>query len=226
MSNSHRNYLVCAIFAALHALCCITCRSLGVADSFVLTLLTIVMVIILCSSKKLKLHYTLASVIGFIVLAYLLGNAFPKLLIPVTGGKWAYPISTFSTTLFLGCVFEYISSKVVRTAPRARWIVHINDRIVPVKTEQIAYFVSEDKYNYLVTSDGSKFITDSTMDSIMSELDPNAFFRISRGCIVSLSCIDSVTKDTGHYVVEVHPKNSVALGITKSRVQAFMEWLG
>lgn len=109
---------------------------------------------------------------------------------------------------------------------RQIWVVRINDRIVPVKTEQIAYFFSEDKCNHLVTFDGGKFIVDATMDAIMEDLDPKKFFRINRGCIVSLASIDSAIVNSGRYAVEVHPSIGITMTIARSRVDEFIKWLG
>ena len=80
---------------------------------------------------------------------------------------------------------------------KERYIVRFNDRIIPLLTSSIAYVFSEDKNNYLVTFDGQKYIIDSSLDVIIDELDPEYFFRISRGCIVSMKAIDTITKQMG-----------------------------
>lgn len=226
------------IFSVLHALCCICCRSLGVEDARALTLLTVAMTFVLCYQKELRLYYTIASIIVVNVLAYLLGSALPKLLIPLLGGEsmWVYTISTFVTTLILGLCFQAGIAAVIRffgsesldsTPPeyKQRWVVRINDRIVPVKTELIAYFFSEDKCNYLVTFDGSRYIVDSTMDGIQANLDPASFFRINRSCILSLASIDSAIVSAGRYTVQVRPALDMPNVVSRSRVDDFLAWM-
>lgn len=226
MTVSRKNYLIALLFAFLHALCCITCRVLNAQDSFVLTLLTITMVFLLCQNRKIKVLQMFAYTIVLVVAAYILGNAFPKLLVHITGDTlWTNSISTFLTTLILGSGFEFAMSKTAKPEYRPRWIVHLNGKILPVHTDDIAYFVSEDKCNYLVKKDGTKYIVDANMDSIAGDLNPAAFFRINRGCIVSLDSIVAVNKDSGRYLLELKPAYRLPLTIPRSRVDAFMTWL-
>ena len=107
-----------------------------------------------------------------------------------------------------------------RRPARERFIVKFNDRIVPVKTSEIAYFYSEDKYNYLVTTGGAVYIADRSLDEIAEELDPHSFFKISRSCIVSLGAIISITKLVGG-----RPKPSFDMVVSRSRSDDFLTWL-
>lgn len=227
------NYIpVICLFAALHAFCCLSCRALSVEDEHVLTLLTIAMTFILCYQRGMKVFSIISAVIIVNVMAYLIGNSLPKLLAPLMGETvWVYAISTFTTTMVLGFSFEFMMNLINRGRReeqpdfKQRWIVHLNDRIVPVKTEQIAYFFSENKSNFLVADDGNKYLIDSTIESIEKELDPAKFFRINRGGIVALSAIDSAKKIAGRYVVEVHPALGQTMVVARSRVDTFLAWL-
>ena len=116
------------------------------------------------------------------------------------------------------------------TAPqksyKERYIVRFNDRIIPLMTSTIAYIFSEDKSNYLVTFDGQKYIIDSSLDIIAEELNPEYFFRISRGSIVSMKAIDTITKQLGGRLrLEVHPAPSFEMTVSRSRVDDFLAWL-
>ena len=109
---------------------------------------------------------------------------------------------------------------------KERYIVRFNDRIIPLLTSSIAYVFSEDKNNYLVTFDGQKYIIDSSLDVIIDELDPEYFFRISRGCIVSMKAIDTITKQMGGRLkLEAHPAPSFDMTVSRSRVEDFLDWL-
>lgn len=237
-----KNLLIILVFAVLHGLCCLCCRKLGIDDTRALTLLTIAMVFILAYTRRMKFYYIVASVIIMVVLAYLVGSAIPLLLLPLLGETvWINVISTTFTTLVLGLLLELGTDLILKlmgredtlkdlpaqqTNFRQRWIVRINDRIVPVETDQIAYFFSEDKSNYLVTFDGGKYMVDATIDAICTELEPAKFFRINRGCVLSLSCIDSAVVNAGRYTVEVHPNpDGLQLTVTRSRVEEFLKWL-
>lgn len=109
---------------------------------------------------------------------------------------------------------------------KERYIVRFNDRIIPLLTSSIAYIFSEDKNNYLVTFEGQKYIIDSSLDVIIEELDPEYFFRISRGSIVSMKAIDTITKQLGGRLrLEVHPAPSFEMTVSRSRVDDFLKWL-
>lgn len=238
--NNHRSLYVILVFAVLHALCCICCRTLSIDDTRALTMLTIAMVFILAYQRGMKVHFIIAAIIIVNVVAYLMGNSIPLIFIPVFGeNMWIYALSTTFTTIVLGVLLELGTDLILklsggdgqfREAPRPktfrhRWVVRLNDRIVPVTTEQIAFFFSEDKSNYLVTFDGGRYLVDSTMDAILAELDPARFFRINRGCILSLACIDSAVIESGRYSVNVHPASAVPMVVARARVDDFLKWL-
>lgn len=240
MKKETRSLLVILVFAILHGLCCICCRTLSIEDTRALTLLTIAMVFILGYQRGMKIYYIIAAIIIVNVVAYLMGNAIPLIFIPLFGeSMWIYVLTTMFTTIVLGLLLEFGTDLVLkiagsgeslREAPkpkafRQRWVVRLNDRIVPVTTDQIAYFFSEDKSNYLVTFDGGRYLVDSTMDAILADVDPAKFFRINRGCILSLACIDSAVVESGRYSVNVHPATGVQMVVARARVEDFLNWL-
>ena len=109
---------------------------------------------------------------------------------------------------------------------KERYIIRFNDRIVPLMTSDIAYVYSEDKTNYLVTFAEEKYIIDSSLDVIGDELDPDKFFRISRGCIISMKAITSIIKQAGSRLrITSNPESSFEMTVSRSRVDDFLEWL-
>jgi len=113
---------------------------------------------------------------------------------------------------------------------RERFLVQLGDRIVPVKTADILCFFSQDGNNYVMTTDSAVYIIDLTLDSVMSELDPSRFFRISRGGIVSKEAVGSVSKLLGGRLrltlaCTVHNSYSPDLTVSRSRSDDFLSWL-
>ena len=109
---------------------------------------------------------------------------------------------------------------------KERYIVRFNDRIVPLMTSDIAYVYSEEKNNYLVTSDGHKYVIDSSLDMIYEDLNPKDFFRISRGCIMSLKAIRSIVKQAGGRLrIVSEPESPFEMTVSRSRVDDFLAWL-
>lgn len=107
-----------------------------------------------------------------------------------------------------------------------RWIVRVGDKIIPVDVSDIAYFISEDKSNSVVVFDSSRYIVDMTMDFLEQQLDPEQFFRISRGCIVSRAAVKSVTRHlNGRLKLSVRPEADAELLVSRARVDDFLDWL-
>ena len=110
---------------------------------------------------------------------------------------------------------------------KERFVVSVGERIIPINTSEIAYFYSKDKYNYLTSTDGSHYIVDSSLDTIAGELDPRKFFRISRGCIVSMPAIRSVTRQFGGRLrIDAEPGPPFDMTVARARVDDFLAWLG
>lgn len=109
---------------------------------------------------------------------------------------------------------------------KERYIVRFNDRIVPLNISDIAYVYSEEKNNYLVTTDGQKYIIDSSLDVMNEELNPDIFFRISRSCIVSMKSIRNIIKQPGGRLrIDTKPTPPYEMTVSRSRVDDFLAWL-
>lgn len=108
---------------------------------------------------------------------------------------------------------------------RKRFLVRLNDTIVPVLVADIAYFYSEDKSTYLITRSGKKYVVDFSLDIAMEQLDHEAFFRISRNCITAMSAISRIVKMGSRYMIESIPAASFEMMVSRSRTDDFLHWL-
>ena len=108
---------------------------------------------------------------------------------------------------------------------KERFLIRVNDRIIPLKTSEIAYVYSEEKNNYLVTFDDQHYIIDSSLDVICDDLNPEQFFRVSRSCIISSKAIRSIIKQTGRLRIIADPDPSFEITVSRSRVDDFLTWL-
>ena len=68
----------------------------------------------------------------------------------------------------LGADRPRIDFDAVREAirPREKFLIRLNDRIVPVSVRDIAYFYSEAKSTFIVTRDGKNYVLDDSLDAI------------------------------------------------------------
>lgn len=129
------------------------------------------------------------------------------------------PISLERLKTAVGRCRESIGWRTIITIRRGK-------SIIPVTTDDIAYFFSEDKANYIMSFRKERYLTDMKIDLLEQELDPRRFFRISRGCIINRKAIVSADRDnSGHLLVNVTPSAPLDLAVSRSRVVSFLKWM-
>ena len=109
---------------------------------------------------------------------------------------------------------------------KERYIVRLNDHIIPLEVSEIAYIYSEEKNNYLMTFNGHQYVLDSSLDVVMEDLNPTMFFRISRSCIISMKSIKSIIKQPGGRLrITAIPESDQEMNVSRSRVDDFLRWI-
>ena len=111
---------------------------------------------------------------------------------------------------------------------KEKFLIRMNNRIVPVRTSDIAYFYSEAKNSFIVTTSGASYVMDESLDAIAESVDPSAFFRISRSCIISEGVIDSVSRLMGGRLQVTLRRGYPELTdftVSRARVDDFLSWL-
>ena len=63
---------------------------------------------------------------------------------------------TRENNINIEALMKVLSTQTPQKEYKERYIIKINDRIVPLNVSDIAYIYSEDKNNYLVTTEGQK----------------------------------------------------------------------
>ena len=154
-------------------------------------------------------------------------NAVDYLLKPIGLEELRRAISRVASGEAAKPVSEVVRS-ILDQARKEKFLIRLNDRIVPVRTAEIAYFYSEDKNSYLVTLAGSSYVLDESLDAIAGSLNPSAFFRISRGCIISEGVIDSVSRLVGGRLrisLRRDIPTLIDFTVSRARVDDFLTWL-
>mgnify|MGYP000848502965 CR=1 FL=1 len=107
---------------------------------------------------------------------------------------------------------------------RERYMIRINDRIMPVNVNDIAWFESVSKSSYVMLRNGMRYIINPSLDEAEAQLNPEAFFRISRSCIIAKDSIKSIIKLSGSRLrLETEPKGE--LEVSRARVDDFLSWM-
>ncbi|MDE6027710.1 MAG: LytTR family DNA-binding domain-containing protein [Muribaculaceae bacterium] len=111
----------------------------------------------------------------------------------------------------------------------SRLLISINDRFDTLSVNEVAFFLSEDKYVFAITRSGREHITSfKSLSELEPQLDPDRFFRISREIIASIESIEKVSRwFKGKLLVKIaagETKREVT--VSSARRNDFLSWFG
>ena len=110
---------------------------------------------------------------------------------------------------------------------KKRFLIKQGTKLISVKTENIAYFYSNNRLNYLRTWDNRSYIVNYTMEDLMELLPAQDFFRISRSHIISYKSVAEVhTHFHSRLKLKLHVACNDELFVSKEKVGEFKKWIG
>jgi two-component system, LytTR family, response regulator LytT len=110
---------------------------------------------------------------------------------------------------------------------KKRFAIRFGEHIKSIPTEEIAYFFTENKINFLCASDGRKYPLDFNLDQLESMLDPEQFFRINRQFIIGIHSIAEMRAYSKARVhIKLNPPSLHETIVSVERSPAFKQWLG
>jgi len=124
--------------------------------------------------------------------------------------------------------FEDIKKMLYRdkVVYKNRYTVQVGAHIKILAVSEIVCFYSENKCTYALMESGRSFLMEQTIESLVKELDPKAFFRISRKCIIQIAHIsDIVAFSNARLKIEIKPEIDIDLVVSRERVKDFKLWI-
>lgn len=107
-----------------------------------------------------------------------------------------------------------------------RFLVKLGDRLIPVQTEEIAYFQADEKIVLLITRENKKYAIDYTLDALESQLNPKEFYRINRKFISHFQAIKSINNYfNGKLKIHLLPEIKEEITVSREKSSHFKEWL-
>lgn len=107
-----------------------------------------------------------------------------------------------------------------------RFMISTGQRIRAVETSGITCFVAEGRYVSLYLTDGSKHLTNHTLDWLETVLDPVEFFRINRSIIIRFGAIAQMhTYTKSRIKIDLQPDPGIEVIVSIDRSGAFKRWL-
>ena len=109
---------------------------------------------------------------------------------------------------------------------KTAYLVHYQNKLIPIKTDEIAWFFTENEVVFAQTFKNKKYTLDSTLERVASELSPVDFTRVNRQFVLSRAAIRDIDfYFNGRLIVNVIPAPEQQIIISKAKVPAFKKWM-
>lgn len=109
---------------------------------------------------------------------------------------------------------------------KTRFSIKVGNSIKLIPIEEIECFFSENKGTYAYCDNNSQYLLDQTLEQIEAVLDPQKFFRISRGNIININAIQNIAVHSNSRLrIQLNHCPSQELIVSRERVNDFKEWL-
>ncbi len=106
------------------------------------------------------------------------------------------------------------------------FLIHYQDRILPISVSDFAYFFIEQGNVYGVTFQKQKYILDQKLDSIDEQISSEDFFRVNRQYIVSRKAVkEAAYFFNGRLILKIIPPPKDQLLVSKAKAADFKYWL-
>jgi DNA-binding LytR/AlgR family response regulator len=125
--------------------------------------------------------------------------------------------------------FEMIKKMLVNPIDRVykkRFTIKMGQQLKMINIEEVECFFSENKGTYLHTLDNRDYLLDNTLEQLETELDPAAFYRVSRKFIIPMKAIKEIQLHSNSRLKVILPtyKEDEVI-VARERVTDFKEWL-
>jgi two-component system response regulator LytT len=137
--------------------------------------------------------------------------------------KWHGQIKPYLQRELAG-IINTISAKNIN---RERFLAKAGTRYISVSANDIAYFYTKGKLQYIKTCRNEDLMIDKRLDEIEADINDTDFFRVNRQFILNYSHIEKVHAwFSGKLKVHVNPVPYEEIVISRLRATRFKKWLG
>ena len=108
---------------------------------------------------------------------------------------------------------------------RKSFLVRYRDKLLPIKTNEFAYFFIENGLVFGQLFDGRKLILDFKLEDLENQLDPQDFVRANRQYILSRESIVEIEPYiNSRILIKTSPSSPYEAIISKEKVTSFKKW--
>ncbi|WP_339841282.1 LytTR family DNA-binding domain-containing protein [uncultured Maribacter sp.] len=106
------------------------------------------------------------------------------------------------------------------------FLVSLRDELIPLKTNDIAYFLIDLGVVKAVSKDNQTYSVEGRLEDIEESLDPTIFYRANRQCIVNREAIVNLKYYfNGKLIVSVNPVAKERIIVSKAKASDFKDWM-
>ena len=135
--------------------------------------------------------------------------------------KWESLKNTSKPELDLKEVFQKL-----KPSYKERFMVTTGMRIKSLEVNSIAFFYAQGKHAFITDFEGSEYLLDKSLTSVINLLDPQLFFQINRQYIIAIRAIsDMVVYSKGRLKLHLTPDTPTECIVSVEKASRFKKWL-
>lgn len=132
--------------------------------------------------------------------------------------------NTFSADTNLTDILKQISRSEAKY--KGRFLVKLGDKMLSIRSEDVVCFHSRHGVVHIVTKSGKTYLSDFTLDDLITQLDPAVFYRANRQFIIHADHIQAVHRYfKGKLLVELSGFTGEDIIVSSEKAAGFKEWL-
>ena len=109
---------------------------------------------------------------------------------------------------------------------KSRLLIPNRDKLLPIEVNEVACFYSTNKNTEVYMKNGQHYPCTTTLDQLMSQLNPNEFTRANKQFIISKSSITNITIwFDSRLLVNVGVEVPERIYVSKNRAAEFKAWI-
>jgi two-component system, LytTR family, response regulator LytT len=155
-------------------------------------------------------------------------NSIDYLMKPIEKQELEKSIEKFEKLLRVHVPFTQIVkfAEGILQKQNQRFSARVNDQLIFVKVQDIAYIFSIESSTWAVPFSGMKVPLDYSLDHLEKMLDTSVFFRINRKYIVRLEAIKKIEAYfNNRYVLSLTPEIKDTVIVSRERSAIFKNWV-
>lgn len=122
-------------------------------------------------------------------------------------------------------VIRSIQEAPVHSIYKEGFLVKFGNKLLPIKSVDIAYFFAEDKWVYLITKQNKKYLVNYTLNQLEEVLNPQLFFRLNRQFLITSGVIHTLEPYVKGQVMANLTMGLKPQAVSRRQTRALKAWL-